>query len=452
MKALIIFLLLLTIQIFAQDIPGNLVGIHKQIDLQKNVVITTNPLVNESGLKNPQYIFQNDDPDSGNSSTRYIHIEGAAIGNNCAEAGNGLKSIVGWYLNNMRTSAYGNSNGNALWEFTLTQALNYNYVGTSTDGNAVASSFYNNFYLLNGSNGTQIWTFDLTSLPYTVSAGPIGITSSGNFIIASANPPNATDSSTIFGFNASSNNPVWRIRIGPTGSIGAQFQGIKISGNDSLAIINTYITAYVIRTYTGQIVYSGTVNPLGNNGTQAPQGISGNGNIIATINYNGYVRVLQWNGSTYNLLWQHQEPPGTYYNWMTAVDISYDGSKVAIGTLNFITLSTYDGKVKFFNVAGGSTPVWIYTGCGDEVSNVAFSKNGRFLCASSWGDFYTGTANNLLVWKTTRSANQPWYAVNSAGSFFSCAISDDGQTVIGSGKAVHARTFGSGGILFNLAI
>jgi hypothetical protein len=33
-----------------------------------------------------------------------------------------------------------------------------------------------------------------------------------------------------------------------------------------------------------------------------------------------------------------------------------------------------------------------------------------------------------------------------------CSISDDGTTVIGTGKAVHARAFGSGGILYNLFI
>src|SRR4030095_8598814 len=356
MKTLVTFLLSLSAVVFAQtDIPENLVGIHKHFDMQKNVIITTNPFIYQSEIKNSQPVIHNYGTDSVNSSIRYTHYEGAAIGNNCAEAGNGQKSIVGWYLNQMRTSAYGNASQTALWEFNLPQNLNYVYVGSSADGGSVASSFYNNFYLLNGTNGTQVWTFDLTTLTYTVSAGPIAITSTGNFIIASANPPNATDSSTIFGFNAASNIPVWKVRIAPTGTIGAGFQGIRISGNDSLAIINTYIQAYVIRVYTGQLIYSGTVNPLGNSGTQSPQAISGNGNIIATINYNGYVRVLQWNGSTYNLLWQHQEPPGTYYNWMTAVDISNDGSMVAAGTLNFITSSSYDGKVKFFSVAGGST-------------------------------------------------------------------------------------------------
>ena len=281
----------------------------------------------------------------------------------------------------------------------------------------------------------------------------MAITSSGNFIVATESDGQAaTDSSTVIGFSNSSNVPVWKYRIGPTGTIGGLIYGIKMSGNDSLVIVNTYIEIYVIRTYTGQVIYSGLVNPGSTTtGTQAPQGISGNGNIIATINYYGYLRVSQWNGSTYNLLWQNQEPPGTYYNWMESVDISYDGTMIVGGTLNFLTSSTYDGKVKFWNI-GSSTPVWTYAGTGDAVSDVHFSKNGRLLTAASWGNYYAPSTLNLLVFKTTHPVNLPWYAANSPGSFFACGISDDGQTVIGSGKAVHARAFGYGGNIYNLFI
>lgn len=454
MKTIILSLIFFTFNLFAQSsLPQHLVGVHTSYDFQRGLISTTNPVPYQlSKLENQ---FPNkDNTDSIASSIRYTYGEPVSIGTYCAEAGNGLKSIVGWYLNNERVSCYGNTNNTPLWEFTESPQtpLYYNFVGVQNDGSKVADAFFNNIYLLNGSNGSQMWAFDLTLLPYSVTAGPIVITSSGNFVVATANTSTATDSSTIFGFNSSSNTPVWTLRIGPSGTIGSQFQGAKISGNDSLVIVNTYIAVYVLRTYTGQIIYTGTVNPLNSNGTQTSQAISGNGNIIATINYAGYVRVLQWNGSTYNLLWQHQEPPGTYYNWMSAVDVSYDGSMVAAGTLNFITLSSYDGKVKFFNVSGGSTPVWTYTGCGDEVSAVSFSKNGRFVSASSWGDFYTHTAKNLLVWKTSHPVNQPWFAANDFGSFFWCSTSDDGQTVIGSGKAVHARQFGSGGNFYNLSI
>ena len=129
-------------------------------------------------------------------------------------------------------------------------------------------------------------------------------------------------------------------------------QGIKIAANDSLLIVNAYGAFYVLRTYTGQLLYTNTIQ-----GTQTSQGISGNGNIIAVIDYYGNLKVYQRNGAaSYGLLWQHQEPPGLYYNWMSAVDVSADGSLIACGTLNFINANTLDGKVKMFRTASGSTP------------------------------------------------------------------------------------------------
>lgn len=447
MKTLIFSLLFLSINLFAQNsISDNVVGTHTTYDNQKGLITITNPV-----LYNSNYAVKNPDikpyhPDSSGSTIRYSYAEPVSIGEYCAEAGNGLSSIVGWYLNNMRVSDYGNSNSTPLWQFQESPtSLNYNFVAVSYDGSNVADGFFHSIILLNGSTGSPVWTYALTNYIDTVWAGPVGITRSGNFIIGTVNTNYASDSSWILGFNSSSNVPVWTVGVPPM-SNGSAFQGIKISGNDSVAIVNEYGRFYVIRTYTGQILYTGTIG-----GTQTAQGISGNGNLIATIDYSGWLKVYQWNGSTYNLLWQNQEPPGSYYNWMTAVDISYDGTMVAGGTLNFLTSSSYDGKVKFWNTSS-STPVWTYAGLGDEVGNVSFSKNGRFLSAASWGNYYSPSTLNIVVFKTTHPVNIPWFAANSTGSFFWCCTSDDGQTVIGSGKAVHARQMGSGGIFYNLYI
>ena len=455
MKKLILISILLTITIFAQsNLPDNLVGVHYKYDSQKGYVITTNPLVNNS---NNKQILNNkssvpDNVDSSNSTIRYTFQDPYSVGAVCAEAGNGLSSVIGWMLNTERTSYYNNLNSTAVWEFPLPgQSLPNNYVAITPNGSTVVSSFYQSIYLLNGTNGNQIWNYSITS-PDTMYAGPVAITSTGNFIVGSAYAYyGSADTSFIYGFNSSSNVPVWTFRVPPS-SMGSTIYGIKISGNDSLIIANTYLNVYVINTFTGQLRYTGTVNPLNNNGTQSQQGISGNGNIIATINYIGYVRVLQWTGTTYNLLWQNQEPPGTYYNWMESVDVSNDGSMVAAGTYNFLSSSNFDGKVKFWSVAGGSTPLWVQTGDSGAVVSVSFSKNGRFLTACSWGSYYTHSVNNLLVFKTSHITNRPWYGANHPGSFFWCSISDDGQTVIGSGKAVHALQFGYGGIFYNLSI
>jgi hypothetical protein len=46
----------------------------------------------------------------------------------------------------------------------------------------------------------------------------------------------------------------------------------------------------------------------------------------------------------------------------------------------------------------------------------------------------------------------PIFRINSSGSFFSCSSSNDGRTVVTGGKAVHARQFGSGGLLYNVEV
>ncbi len=443
MKTAILFFLLISTYIFAQSsIPDNAVGIHYSYDSQGRMITTTNPIIHNSNFKPTPPIVIRDHADSNNSAIRYIFTDPAAVGTFCAEAGNGQNSIVGWYLNYERTSDYSNSNGTPNWEYTFPApvAYLYNYVAVSASGGAVACGYVNNIYIFNGANGNILFNFDLTTLPDTGTAANVAITSNGSFLVGSTA---RSDSSTVFGFNSSSNVPVWRFRIATA------IYGIKISGNDSLVIINTYSNFWVLRTYTGALVYTGLIG----GGTQTSQAISGNGNVIATINYNGFVKVYQWNGSTYNFLWQHQEPPGMYYNWMTAVDVSYDGSLVACGTLNFITNSTYDGKVKLLSVAGGSTPLWTYTGMGDEVNAVSFSKNGRILSAGSWGDYHIPhTAKNLAVFKTSHPNNIPIYSTIDTGSFFWCSTSDDGQTVIASGKRVNARDYGNGGIFYNVFI
>lgn len=379
------------------------------------------------------------------SSIRWSYTDAIAIADRCETSNNGQLQSVGWGLNTERISLFNNISSTPLWEFSTNTNTSVNYNAISDGRDYIVSGSYHNIYIFNNGSPTPVFNFNLeTQLPDTGIAGPVDITSNGSFIVACAS---RSDSSWIFGFNRTSTNWVWRYRVGQTqGTGGASIQGIKISGNDSLVIVNTYLGVYVFRTYTGEKLYSGSVNPSSTSGTQFPQAISGNGNYIATLNYSGALRLLQWNGSTYNQVWQHVESGA----WITAADISYDGTKIACGTLNFLGGSNYDGKVKMFNISN-SIPIWTYTGCGDEVPCVSFSKDGSILAACSWGDV-GNTQNDLLIFKTSVPAAAPIYTVNSQGSFFWCSASQNGSTVIASGKRVHARTFGNGGQVFNIYV
>ncbi|MGB9697009.1 MAG: T9SS type A sorting domain-containing protein [Ignavibacteria bacterium] len=372
------------------------------------------------------------------SYIRWVFNEPTGICMSLEMSADGLVPFVGWGLNNKRVSLYNNNNSTPLWEY-FTSAQGYqNWVAVSDTGNVLAAGSYHNILLFNKNSNVPFFNFDLTSTPDTGVAGPIDVTSDGNFIVASAN---RNDSSYVYGFNKNSIIPAWKFRM--PGII----YGIRISGNDSLVIISTYTTFKVVNTFTGAVRYAGTIS----GGNQQTFGISGNGNIITTSNLQGYLYVYQWNGSTYTLLWQFQEPPGTYYNWITAEDVSYDGQYIAVGTLNFLSSSSYDGKVRYFKVSNGSTPLWTYAGIGDEVQSVNISKNGKIVVAASWGSLTT-PKEDILFFRGNPGNGVPIFGINTPGSAFVCSISADGTSAIAGGKAVHARTMGYGGTLYNVYV
>jgi hypothetical protein len=451
MKTIILsFLVLISFNSFTQadNLPGYYaVYENRNGSVQKKIITLPENYTGGINIRqNSTEPFQTFIPN--NSTIRWEFTDPIAIGDRVEVSGNGLYQVTGWDLNTERISLYGNSGNAPLWEYPSNPEVFINNVSISDTGGIIANGSYHNIYLFNRSSNVPFFNFNLeTALPDTGIAGPLSLTNDGRFLVASVS---GSDSSTVFGFWNDSPVPVWSFRIGQTGTSGAVIQGLNISGNDSVFIVNTYGGFYVLRTYTGELLYSGLINPSSPSRTQARQGISGDGSIIATINYSGYVRVYQWNGSTYNFLWQHQEPPGAFFNWMFSVDVSYDGNYIACGTLNFLTSSSFDGKVKLFRTTS-STPEWTYTGFGDAVPSVSFSKNGNILTACSWGDL--AHANyDLLAFRISTGINVPIFGVNSPGSFFWCSTSNDGSTVSGTGKRIHAREFGNGGIMYNIYI
>jgi hypothetical protein len=457
MKTITFLFLVLTVScLYSQSSSqGSFVGkeiVSENVNGNIQYKIVTTPQLYTGDLNSKNLSTQPVDRIDNNSSIRWKFTDPIAIGYSNMVSGNNLYTAEGWGLNTQRISLYGITNNVPLWEYTTGAAFT-NYVAISDTGGMIAASSLKNVYMFDRSSSTPFFNFDLNTLG-NFNAGPVDITNNGGFIIVGINSgAPTTDSSIVAGFSKDSAHPAWQFKVFQTTAGGSSIQGVRIAGDDTLAIVNTYGGFYVIRTYTGAVIYQGPINPTSSSGTQTAQGISGNGSIIATINYSGFIRVFQRSGNTYNFMWQHQEPPGTFYNWMSAVDVSYDGSMEAVGTLNFLTTSTYDGKIKLFRTTNGSTPIWTYTGTGDEIAQVAISKNGKVLIGCSWGDFNDPMKDNFIIFKTTHNDNIPIYSfTDSSGSFFSCSISNDGTTATGSGKKVHARQFGNGGILYNVYV
>ena len=439
-------LLLFNLTLFAQQ---NFVGKHylsQELEGNEQSSFITVPEVNYSSPVSFSQASEQSFSDLFGSMVRWNFTDAAAIGSKCAVSGNGQYNAVGWDLNNQRISLYGNTNSTPIWEYPLPNFLSTNFVSLNYDGDLITAGSDLHDYVFTNTSNVPIFDFDVTTLGGTPSAGPVALTQSGDFLVATAS---YTDSSTILGFNTSSTTPVWSVTVVPSTGAGG-IQGLRLSGNDSLMIVNTYGVFWIIKTFTGEIVYEDLINPVSSSGTQTKQGISFDGSVIATVNYRGYVRVFEWNGSTYNFLWQDQEPPGTYYNWANSVDVSSDGNYIAVGTLIFVSASEYNGTVKLYKTSGGGTASWKYESCGDAVTAVSFNEPANVLAASSWGALDNSTPD-LYVFKVWEG-NTPIFTINSNGSFFDEAISSDGSTVITSGKAVHARTFGNGGLAYNVFV
>lgn len=446
MNRFTIFLLLFNLSIFAQQ---NFIGKHylsSEYQGKEQSSFVTVPEVNYSSPTSFLQANEQNFTDLFGSMVRWNFTDAAAIGSKCAVSGNGQYNAVGWDLNNQRISLYGNSNSTPIWEYSLPNFLSTNYVSLNYDGDLIAAGSDLNVYVFTNTSNVPFFDFDVTSLGSTPTAGPVALTQGGEFLVATAS---YSDSSTILGFNTSSTTPVWSVTVVPSTG-GGGIQGIRLSGNDSLMIVNTYGVFWIIKTFTGEIVYQDLINPVSTSGTQTKQGISFDGSVIATVNYRGYVRVFEWNGTTYNFLWQDQEPPGTYYNWANAVDVSNDGNYIAVGTLIFVTSSEYNGTVKLYKTSGGGTVLWKFEDCGDAVTALSFNDPENVLAAASWGALDNSTPD-LYVFKVWEG-NTPIFTINTNGSFFDESISSGGSTLITSGKAVHARAFGNGGLAYNVFV
>jgi hypothetical protein len=166
--------------------------------------------------------------------------------------------------------------------------------------------------------------------------------------------------------------------------------------------------------------------------------------VIVNGDYGGVVTVYEYNSEsqTYVESWSYSSGGD---NWIGGMAVSADGNTIAVGTLKFLT-NGYDGEIYLFNRAT-PTPVWIYENVGDYVIDLDMSEDGSLIAAASYGPLDHSTPDFFLF---RRESAVPILEINTAGSFFDVDISADGTLCAVSGKAVHARQMGSGGLLYNI--
>lgn len=366
--------------------------------------------------------------------------DGAAIANFTELNNNGTSPLAGWGLNDMRVSLYSDHDNTPIWELT-TEPYDP-VVAESEDDFIIGATRGSDFVLIEKATGNIIYQLTLPDTLYAANIGIHGIGAGPTIrviCLAQAIGNGTVSRAYSLIYNGTTFEIDWTFDV-PNSEI-ANWTGIDFSSDGSIVLINGRNHLYVLNRIDGSLIWDHFLD-----NTEAPAVISGDGNIIVTADNSGFIQTRYFNSSTneYNLLWQYRVPVGTFTNWASSVDISEDGNTIVAGTLLFYSAG-YDGSVIAFDTFGDGTPKWVYTGAGDLVDDIALSSDGRVAAAVSWGDL-SHSQPDLLVFDV--QTGELSYSFNSPGSLFSVDISADGKKVFAGGKAVHAREFGSGGLIY----
>jgi hypothetical protein len=354
-----------------------------------------------------------------------------AIAERVAITGDGGSAIVGWWLNNERTSLYAvTDDAIPEWTHAMPASEFQIEVGADETGSILtAVSRSENFHVFEEGSSVPIDEVVITP-PQT-----------GRFTDISANGErrgvttydDGTDARVeVFALDGTS---IFQ------GTLNAAPQGMDISADGSVVAVNA--RAFV-KVWEVSGALRDSVQIPGE--TQATAVVSGDGTYLATGGFQRTLRLFEWSGSSYDLLWQSTIPATT---WITSIAISDDGTHVAAGTWTNPT----GGKVVVWSTSS-STAILEDATYGDYVSSVDFTPDAARLIAGSWGrDGATvGAIVSVYHFPGGDQASIQDDFMPGVGSVQSVSISDDGTLALVGGKAVHARAFGSGGFAMAVEI
>ena len=352
-----------------------------------------------------------------------------AIAENVAISNDGMSIFAGWWLNNERASLYRSiGNGVPLWAYSMPLAAWQIDVASSNDGHLIAAASSGSpFRFWDKSNAIPIKEF---YYPSGFSGTHCAVSKDGS--IAAAAADNGV-TGRFFVFNANGDS-LYAVDFDRSRGL----YGLELSSDGSIAVVSTYDVISVFE--------NGVLRDTISNYGQTTARVSGDGNRIVKGDFSGNVTLYEWNGSSYNQLWQsHIGGP-----WVVTVDISEDGSTIMAGT------GYSNGKSVMFD-ASSSTPLWTYQNYGSYgayVHSVSLSGDGSIGAAASWGDT-AQTGDFYVLTVHSKSSSTPIIGVtrnDEPGSLFDCDISGDGQHITAGGKAVHAYQWGNGGEVYSVLV
>jgi len=357
----------------------------------------------------------------------------AAIAENTAVTPDGSGIFAGWWLNNMRYAAYTAAGlENPLWRY---------YVQTPWTMPVTASN------MKYAGTGSELpifrWNHDapLPDYQYTLDAdftgGGVSYSGDGNLLaVVSAM---ASDDGILAVYDIAAQDTVFTRHFVPTQGL----YGVDMSRNGNVVVVSCYGQLYIYD------VPSGNLREALPNYSQGISRISADGSRIVEGTFTGQVYLFQWNGAIHEDHWIRS----TGHDWVTAVDISNDGSTVVAGTLDFENNEVVGGKFEMWDGDTG-TELIDYDQYADMVSSVAVSADGQYAIAGCWGKYHATFGDVVTCF--IRGSDIPIFQLvddlDESGSVLSVAISDSGHYASAGGKAVHARDFGNGGMLYSIKI
>ena len=334
-----------------------------------------------------------------------------------------------WWLNLKRSSLYEDSS-TPVWENTVDTEWEWP-IDMTEEGAWLAQGYDTVVQVFSNSSSAIFWETIVNGTVLGAKLNPDG----SKIYIAR----NYGGKSFVEAYTVGQNDPDWSVQF--TGD-GTAFTG----SDDGSRIIFCQYTGvnkmWVLDGENGDILFDAFYK------NQAKPACSYDGSIILNGDYSGNVHVYAFDDllGTYIEKWSYKVGGGGTSVWVIGMGVSGDGKTVAVGTLVFLSGGTYDGEIYLFN-SWSPEPLWIYSGCGDEVSSIDFTYDGSMMAACGWGPLNHGKPD---LWIFRKESEIPFFPINSPGSFNAVDLSSDGTLCAVTGKAVHNREFGSGGLLYNI--
>ncbi|OYD15789.1 hypothetical protein CH333_04865 [candidate division WOR-3 bacterium JGI_Cruoil_03_44_89] len=377
----------------------------------------------------------------GEPETTVVWVDRAhlnAIAEYSAISSEGMHIFTNWMLNNERVSLYFSAgSGVPIWTYYAPDEFVLE-VGESWNASVLSAGDGEAGYRWSRYSSSPAWEYNFGEEMRAASASHDGTkvvyltrTASGGHI---------------YTLSAETGEILWDY-----GWSGDPSQSLALSEDGSVAAVLTYDSCYVFDEF-GQ-----RGGALRVHGAQWPSqvALSGDGNLLVFGDYQQNLRLYEWGGTNYELKWTAHLGTSPYYDWVTAIAISRDGSTILAGTMDF----NYRNNCVACYDTSSSTPRWTCHRYGYGIKSVALSADGRMGIAGCEGDtdVVNGYGDAVSVFDMTDSI--PILSISDCeaeggerGSILSVAISDSGDWACASGKAVRSYEWGSGGEVYCIHI